>query len=86
MISGDIDDSNTIIQQNNEENVSIEISDVSKNALNIDESFQGIPSSRNRPKHYYNVRKQAHTFDLNFDNAPNISKKEINICSRFTKV
>ena len=39
MISGDIDDSNTIIQQNNEENVSIEISDVSKNA-NIDESFQ----------------------------------------------
>ena len=40
MISGDIDDSNTIIQQNNEENVSIEISDVSKNALNIDESFQ----------------------------------------------
>ena len=59
MISGDIDDSNTIIQQNNEENVSIEISDVSKNALNIDESFQGIPSSRNRPKTLLQCKKTS---------------------------
>lgn len=69
------DEPNTIVSENNEENVSIEIKDISKNKINIDESFKGMHSSRNQPKHYYNPIKQAHTFDLNFSNTPDIHKK-----------
>ena len=54
-----------------EENVSIEIADISKSNINVDESFSGIPTSRNNNIHNYNHLNQTHTFDMNYYNVKN---------------
>ena len=48
------------ISDKEEENVSIEIADISKSNINIDESFSGIPTGRNNNIHNYNHLNQTH--------------------------
>ena len=77
----DTDEINTIISENNEENVSIEITDISKN---IDKSFKEINSLKNKAKHY-NTRKQAHTFDSNFTDKTGILKRRLTVAQDLFK-
>ena len=67
------------------DNVSIEIKDISKNnPLSID--FNGLPSSKLKRVHSYNHLNQTHTFDLNLNGVNKLkNRKRLTLLSGSTK-